>query len=268
MTAGPKHSDLLTAWNTAAVAVAFLAAAPLAAQAVAGRAIDVDGDTAVAGVAVSLADSTGHVYMTVLTDSAGAFAFPVTRPGDYRLRTRHIAFQSIVTRPFTVGAGENVDVEIRLSRAPIALEPLVVRARRQVGAAYLRDYYDRVQVNRKLGRGRILTREDLAQLPGVVVKEAVRRQMLPFTTSEGFPCAPTYYWNSMPIDEEAVTEIPVENVEGIEIYRRRDVPPPYAGCAVVLVWSRPLRPGEGHRHNWLIMAAGLGLFGLLTIAFH
>ncbi len=61
--------------------------------------------------------------------------------------------------------------------------------------------------------------------------------------------------------------MPISNVEGIEIYRRNNAPPRYAnGCATILVWSRPLRPGEGRPHNWVIMAAGLGLFALLTLA--
>ncbi|MEJ2187498.1 MAG: carboxypeptidase-like regulatory domain-containing protein [Gemmatimonadota bacterium] len=256
------HVRILATW-----VLALFAAAPLAGQAVTGRVIDVDGDTAVAGVAVSLADSTGRLRMTVLTDTAGAFVLPVTTPGRYTLRTQHIAFQPIVTRPFTVAPGENVDVELRLSRAAIALEPLVVRTRRKVGVAYLRNYYDRLEENQRMARGRILTREDLEPLRGLAVKEAMRRQMTTFM-SRGFPCTPTYYWNGMRIDEEAIVNTPVSNVEGIEIYRRHDAPPPYGGCAVVLVWSRPIRPGEGHPHNWVIMAAGLGLFALLTLAFH
>lgn len=252
----------------AALAVTACAAAPLAGQAVTGRVVDVDGDTAVSGVAVSLADSAGSVRMTVVTDSTGTFAFPITAAGRYTLRTQHIAFRPVVTRPFTVGAGENVDVEIRLSRATIALEPLVVRARRRVGVGYLRDYYDRVEENRKLGRGVILTRADLEPLQGLAVSEAVRRQMLRFTNSRGFQCSPSYYWNGLPVDEQAVVTIPVGDVEGIEIYRRFNAPPQYTnGCGVVLVWSRPLRAGEGHPFNWVIMAAGLSLFALLTLVF-
>jgi len=61
----------------------------------------------------------------------------------------------------------------------------------------------------------------------------------------------------------------VANVEGTEIYRHKDWPPQYRGgdCGVVLVWNRPLRPGEGHPFNWVILAAGLGVFALLTLAF-
>jgi hypothetical protein len=251
----------------AALALAACTAGSLEAQAVTGRVVDVDGDTAVSGVAVSLADSAGDVHVTVVTDSLGGFTLPVAVPGRYTLRTRHIAFRPVVTRPLAVGPGQNVDVELRLSRAAISLEPLVVRAVRKVDVAYLRDYYARVEENRKLGRGRILTRADLEPLQGLAVHEAVRRQMLRFTNSPGFQCAPTYYWNGMPIDRAAVAEIPVANVEGIEIYRRYEVPPQYSGCAVILVWSRPLRPGEGHPYNWVIMAAGLAVFGLLTLAF-
>ncbi|MEJ2215923.1 MAG: hypothetical protein P8099_04845 [Gemmatimonadota bacterium] len=39
------------------------------------------------------------------------------------------------------------------------------------------------------------------------------------------------------------------------------------GCAAILVWSRPLGAGEGHPYNRVMMAAGLGLFALLTPAF-
>jgi len=114
--------------------------------------LDVDGDSAVADVAVSLVDSAGLARITVITDSAGAFAIPVAVAGPYRLRARHIAFQRITTTPFLVRPGEVVDVEIRVSRTAIALDPLVVRARHEARATYLRDYYARVEENRKMGR--------------------------------------------------------------------------------------------------------------------
>ncbi|NIQ52948.1 MAG: hypothetical protein GWN71_05720, partial [Gammaproteobacteria bacterium] len=176
----------------------------------------------------------------------GAFAIPVAAAGRYRLRTEHVAYRPVVTRPFTVAFGDIVEVKIRVSRRTFDLEPLVVVGRRTVDVPYLRDYYDRVEIHRKAGRGRILTREELERLEGFTVRDVLRRER-PFKDRRGRTCTPVFYWNGFAVEAE---HIPVSNVEGIELYRSRENMTFYngRGCGVVLVWNRPLREGEGRPH--------------------
>jgi len=241
---------------------AVCSAVPVAGQGVVGRVVDVEADSAVAGVAVTLADSLDRGRGTVVTDTAGSFAIPVAAPGRYTLRTEHVAYRRVVTRSFVVEAGDVVEVELRLSRRTFDLDPLVVVGRRTVDVPYLRDYYDRVEIARKMGRGRVLTREELVRLEGFTVRDVLRRER-PFKDRFGRRCTPVVYWNGFPVE---VAHIPVTNVEGIELYRARENYTGYGGgsCGVVLVWNRPLREGEGRRFRWLTLLVGAGALLLVT----
>ncbi len=135
----------------------------------------------------------------------------------------------------------------------------------------------------------------------VFSREPIRfRRSNPFT-----PCIIRTYWNGLLVEEVTdeewrgpmqggstkrggtqLFEIPVSRAEGVEIYDDMlDVPAEYFEhrvrhlyegvdglevgefplCGVILVWSRPLRPGEGKRTSWLVRGlAAVGAFALLV----
>lgn len=248
------------------ILLAALTAAPGASQGLLGRVVDADADTAVVGAAVTLVDSAGTALVTASTDTAGAFGLPVYTPGTYTLRVRHVAYREAETRPLEVGRGDVLHLDIRVSRLAFDLDPLTVTVRQRAPTSYLNEYYDRLDRREKSGWGVILTREELEPLAGYSVEDLLRRSTLVGRFQRlGRACTPAFYWNRSPVP---VGDIPVSNVEGIEIYRRGEVPIEYGGyhpCGVVLVWNRPVRPGEGSPPGWRRFALAAGLTLLILV---
>ncbi len=255
----------------APAAVLLAAPAAVSAQGVLGHVRDADTGEPVTGAAVTLVAGGGGRVTTTTTDSAGAFGLPIYETGAYALDVRHVAYRETRTRDVEVERDEVVQVDIRLSRLDFTLDPLLVTARRRAPVSYLTDHYERAERNEKLGRGRVLRREDLERLEGLAVADVLRRH--PGTgrlTTEwwGRPCEPATYWNDLKVD---VGSIPVSSVEGIEVYRRREVPAEYMAdpqalaCGVVLVWNRPVRPGEGRRFTVGRLAMALGAAVLFVL---
>jgi hypothetical protein len=238
--------------------------AAAAAQGVLGHVRDAETGEPVAAAAVALVDSAGTRLATAPTDSAGAFGLPVYAAGTYGLVVSHVAYRETRTRTVEIDRDEVVQVDIRLSRLDFTLDPLVVTARRRAQVSYLTDYYERADRNETLGRGRILRRKDLEPLEGLAVADVLARHPGTGRFTDplwGSSCQPATYWNGLRVP---VGDIPVASVEGIEVYRRREVPAEYAGdlearaCGVVLVWNRPIRPGEARPNTLgrLALAAG------------
>lgn len=257
----------------AAGLVLLVAPSTGAAQGIIGRVMDADADTAVAGVAVTLVDGAGARLVTATTDSTGGFGLPAYAPGVYTLHLQHPAYRERETRALEVGRADVVRVDVRLSRLSFDLDPLTVTARQRAPTSYLTDYYERLDRWAEYGRGVILTRDDLEELHGYSVGTILERPTLVgrFQSLQlgGLGCSPAMYWNGFPV---SVRQIPVSSVEGIEIYRRHEVPAEYGGyhpCGVVLVWNRPVRPGEeeGRAPGWqrVAMAVGAAVAFLLVL---
>lgn len=264
----------LTGSLFAAALLGLPAAGPVAGQGVIGRVMDADADTVLAGAAVTLVDSAGERLVTARTDSMGAFGLPVYAPGRYTLHVQHVAYRETETRPLDVGRADLVTVDIRLSRLSFGLDPLVVTARQRAPTSYLTEYYERLDRWAEYGRGVFLTREELVDLEGYTVGDLLTRPTLTGRFLQrggwgnGLPCTPTIYWNGF---EVPAGQIPVSTVEAIEIYRPSEAPPQYKtrGCAAVLVWNRPVRPGEdeGQAPGWqrVAMAVGAAVAFLLVL---
>lgn len=264
------------------------------AQVVTGRVVDVDTNAGVAGAQVELVDTAGATANGVVADSTGRFSLLAVEPGVYTLRVEHIAYAPTTSARFQLGRGEQVKVELRVTQRQIELEPLVVTARRTAGNARLAEFYDRAERNRATGKGVVLTRVELEPLDGESALKVVSRQTLLFTRPNPVrPCLIRTYWNGMLVEESddqhwrrsvqaggssqdggtALWEIPTSTVEGIEIYDDPEEIPvqyyDYNVCGVILVWSRPVQPGEGKRGSWLVrgLLAG-GIFAVLITLMH
>jgi 5-hydroxyisourate hydrolase-like protein (transthyretin family) len=261
-----------------ALLVALAVPRAATAQAVIGHVLDEESGEPVVGAQVSLLRDTARVR-TVPTDSAGSFAIPVLRSDTFTLRVQHVAYETTTSRPFDVGQNDVVEVELRISQRRITLDPLIVTARRDAGTVHLTEFYERLDRYETLGKGVILSRSELERHEGYAVRELLGRYGITFRRTNPFmACQVETYWNGMRIESvpddqwngSALRDLPISSVEGVEIYRDRfDIPPEYTDpevCGVVLVWSRPLRPGEGNRGSALLrLLAAVGIFALLTV---
>jgi hypothetical protein len=158
-------------WRPPLLAAALLlaGACPAAAQIVRGTVLSEGAEQRVAGARVSvLTEATGAVVTEQLS-SDGAFQIDVRQPGRYRLRVQALGYATTTTEPLELGAGALLTVEVRLRADAIALEPLRVVAERWE-PLFMRDVRDR----RRMGFGRLLTREDLDQRFGSRLDDVLR----------------------------------------------------------------------------------------------
>lgn len=114
--------------------VSSLLARPLQAQTVRGAVQDA-AKRPVAGVVVSLLDSTSSVLARALSDERGEFRVVSQRPGTMRLRAQRIGFQATLTEPFLLGVGATVSPTVTLDGAQVQLAAVRVTANSRCGRA-------------------------------------------------------------------------------------------------------------------------------------
>lgn len=249
-------------------------AVPAAAQVIAGTTLEAASGAAIAGVAVTLLGPDGTEKATAISDSAGLFRLLAPGSGSYTLRAVHIAYDTIASAPFELERNVQLDLELYMGVRPVELEPVVVVERRTIRGR-LREYYERAERVKKSGFGKVLTREDLAELEGRSAQEAVRRQPFVYEIG-GYPgpprivfrrtgsyCTPTILIDGLPA-ESADLGLPVSDIEGIEIYRGlAGQPPQYMNsCGVILVWTRA---DGGRPFTFKRLLAGLGVAAALLL---
>jgi hypothetical protein len=228
-----------------------LAAAPrVAAQsAITGVVVDARSARPVVGAAVSV-----HPHDSVtITQDEGRFDLLVAGGGPFVLQTRHVAY---ATRTDTVvlAAGQNALVRIQLVETAIELPPITVetRSRRLDHAGFFG--------RRERGVGVFLTRTEMdgyrvqhlsdvfSRVPGL------RRSMFSDGTSRiearggrllNRRCDIQYFIDGVRAELGAgmVDAIPIQSVEGIEIYLgASEVPMQFdhgsAMCGAIVVWTR------------------------------
>ena len=230
------------------------------AQTVSGRAIEVGSEAAIAQAELRLHDHQGAVVASVLTDSTGAFSISAEMPGEYVLGVDHIAFTGIMTPILRLNERETVFVEVWMQVEAIALDPLVVVARRHSGGPFLEEFYGRADRNRAIRRGRIYFRDDLNRVAPFSVDQLL------FTLPWRNRCEPDVFLNGSPVHRDLLDTLGnLEHVEGVEIYRGvGEIPFQYVHpdrCAVMLIW---LTPHDGHPHSWARIGVA-ALFGLLVL---
>ena len=110
---------------------------------------------AIASALVKLVDDEGVVRDSTLTDSLGNFILSPKNEGRYMINASHLAFRSMA-RPIDLERGYELTVVLTMAANAIALEPLIVTARRQVPLEYS-GFYRRS----RSGAGRFITRDDI-----------------------------------------------------------------------------------------------------------
>lgn len=234
------------------------------AQRVVGRVVDGRTEAPLPMAEVRV-ESPAGVAAAAVTDSTGTFVIRANAgAGRYRVITRHLSYAPS-TAEIELGAGDQVDVLIRMSVSPVELPPLVVVGRSRAPDAFLEraGYYER-----KGGRfGVFIDPEDIAQrqplntsdlfrnMSGVrvIMQGGLRGNDIRITRGEDPNCPPRVYIDrvvvraggrqSRPDDPTLDALIQPPNLHAIEVYRSpSEVPTEFGGnyitCGVVLIWTK------------------------------
>lgn len=230
-------------------------AGPGSSQSVSGTALDRDTGAPIAGVELTLRNQGGDSVAQTRTRDDGRFFLAAREVGVHYLSAVRLGYQALEERRLELDR-EIVDVELRLSTAPLEIDPLVVVGRRH-DARHDRSY-----------EGFLIRRD---QLPNVGPRRAIHRSDPEFRgamrTSDvlrsvpvGGPevCMIIYRDGDLTRDTTAVDDLldsSSENWEGLEFYRWwGDAPAELKGappavydptrCSVLALWFRqdPYRP--------------------------
>lgn len=238
----------------------------------------------------------GTVLTNMSTDSAGGFLMFPRVPGTVLIRVAHPFYASGDPLRLVLEAGETVTIELRMARAAVPLEPLVITARTR---ARLADFHQRR--NRAGGFGQYLTREEIATRPGARTTDLLRPMLGVEVTSfgrggsdqpsaigtpdptvprvniimmqrSGGACIPAIFVDGLSIrqySESGIDEfLKPDMIEGVEVYPGSvGAPAEFVDpgmCGVVAFWTRS-GLGEGRRWSWARAAAGATAFVVLVV---
>ncbi len=251
-------------------AVAFLMAGgslvdSVSAQTLRGRVLDSATGDFVPLAYIGLLAEGGDMVVASLAGTEGHFEVTAPETGSYFLYVSRTGYETLVEGLFELGADGMVDLQVGLTPAPIALDPLLVETEnRDVNPLEANGFYDRAI----MGLGTLMIREEIQRRSIDKVSDAFRvvprlsiDESRPMTGSPDVmanpavwnyrgsrKCSPTLY-----IDRHVVFAggdgplrpddymAPAE-VEAIEIYTRSsEVPVGFeelSQCGVILVWTR------------------------------
>jgi hypothetical protein len=231
-----------------------------------GRTLDFVSEAPIATVEVELLDERQRRIASTISDSAGRFRFERHQSGSWHLRARSIGYQTVLTPPVDIAAGDTVDVVVRLGVDAVPLAPLEVVARAETIHRYpgLAAFHRRVE--RDLG-GRFILREEIDERSQRLVTDLlITAGVHVIGNASGgevglvmrrLNCIPMVYLDGAVLTSrmeenpeakarqayEAVNLMMPFDVEGIEVYAGpATVPPEFGGssgaCGVIAIWTR------------------------------
>ena len=241
------------------LAITATSAGKIAAQTVRGVVVDELGNRSVAAAAVLLLAEDGTIGGGIISDSLGAYSITAAAPGKYFIRVDRSGYGTLTTPTFDIAVGENIDLELRVARQTIVLDPVTVTGvADRTGPGPLADFYRR----QRMGMGAFVTRDEielrgnpaftsLLQAKGHrvrVVRAGGRFFTIRFLGAGGAQqsCPPVVYYDGFKlgsIDELNPDQFFItSDIEGIEAYPWLAVPPEFqdrdSRCGVVVVWSK------------------------------
>lgn len=262
------RSPRRTGW-TAVIALMCSAAntAHASAQSISGRLLDHESDQPIANADISLLRDDDTVAGAI-TGLDGAFSITDVRPGEYRLRTQHIGYQSVTSPVFRVRSEDALMVELRAAVTAVPLAPLtIVSGRRPVLNARKLEivgFYERMSSwgETGLGFGHFLQPADLdnrratrvsdllRDLPGVYVEGAGGRSqtilMRSVTNISKRRCEPAIYLDGLMLrldpGESIDALVTAESVSAIEVYPGINKPGEFGqmiddACGALVLWT-------------------------------
>jgi hypothetical protein len=114
-----QFPDMRKQWLTTLL---FLASTNAAFAQVVHGSVVAAGEQPVSGVVVILVDAGAREVGRSLTNERGEYRLTAPRPGSYRLRTLRIGFQSVLTEPFPLVAGDDLARRLAVSTTAFTLD--------------------------------------------------------------------------------------------------------------------------------------------------
>lgn len=206
---------------------------------------------------VSLLGSTLETLESTRADSLGRFTFEIP-PGRYAFQARALGFMEVASPLIELGFNEELDIRIVLSPDAILLAPLEITARSRplISGMMMQAYHER----RAKNLGFAITRQNIEErkprrttdllhmVPGVHIIPRFGGSAIQMRGS-GVRIRETcevkvlldglvFKWGATTLDD-----IPVDDIEAIEVFRNlAEIPPEFGGpdalCGVVAVWTR------------------------------
>jgi hypothetical protein len=188
------------------------------------------------------------------TDEQGHFAFPALPKGGVEIAVRRIGYEPIIVR-FVVSGGPADSIRVVLAELPAVLEAVSVSAAERHRLQRIEDFYWR----RARGIGTYFTREEIlarrASVPSDVLRTAKGIRFVRTASGGGIrfssatsmrtACIPMIWIDGQRAPGMEIDEIPLNDIEGIELYNGASTTPPEfwqantAQCGTIVVWSRP-----------------------------
>jgi hypothetical protein len=184
-----------------------------------------------------------------VTNSVGGFALGGLPSGRQKLR---ILYQDSLSyeHDIKLTAGKTLKLAVLLDVNAVELAPIVVEAKSVRAERSLAGFYDR----RKWGFGWFYTRQDLERRRGLPLESLLRESgvsvgcrpgyCLPLGWNGGRSCVMSVYLDGGPTAGDQLDLIRVDELAGVEVYKRRfDVPLEFQwgtgnACGAILLWSR------------------------------
>lgn len=251
----------MTRSTLASIALAMVCA-PAAAQSIRGVVRDDETLEPLRGTEIIVVDSTGTRVAVREADGAGRFFIHLDGSGVYGLSTERLGYAAATRRALLVTAGDTVEIEFRLSRLPIPLDPIRVRARAPRTRLERMGFYRR----RQAGIGRFVTAREIEERHPLFVSDML--QMEPsvrilsdregdlvaafwggssYATMNGNVCLPRLVLDGYMLGNKSNGKVNLfvspSDVAGIELYPRgAGAPVQYGGiqapCGVILIWTK------------------------------
>jgi hypothetical protein len=188
---------------------------------------------------------------TVRTDSAGRFVLSSLPPGNTEVTFRRLSYSPIALA-ILVPRHDTTDVEVTLTVVAQQLKGVVV----QEDARHLRQL-DAFEARRKAGIGHFITRGEIERrspimlsdmmrtIPGAVLVPDGARSVLRFARNARMNCPPQYFIDGVQANGYNIDDMPVGDVEGVELYAGPSgLPPEFnkfastVNCGAVIIWTR------------------------------
>ena len=238
--------------------VLALAVRPAPAQTIHGVIVEDSLRVPIAAATVQLVRADGVVAASQ-SNSAGVFVLRPGVTGRFVLRLEHPSYTSLTADSVLLERDETLLVELRMARAAIPLEPLIVRA---ASNARLGGFHER---RARGGFGTYLTASDIRQRPrgrmtdvlwGVSGLNVVRgprggvgsaTSNMIMTRTGARACAVDIYIDGIYVQQHPTSGVDdflnADMIEGIEVYRDaaglpRQFDRPGADCGVVAFWTK------------------------------
>jgi hypothetical protein len=214
------------------------------------------------GARIEIADTTGRLAYTAISDSLGEFIIRLAGPltaTRFTVRAEMLGYRGTRT-PLSVQDQQVIDVTLTMAVDAIPLEPLRVTTRQRYTRGLRDEYFDRADHIRRLGGGIIIDYDQLQRRAGSTVNMIVAEQFPAMRN-----CPPAYFIDGMRATMDDLRMTSATMLEGIEIYRTAaQVPAQYqnrASCGAVLIWTQIGDRGEGKPLTWRRILITLGLIG-------